>query len=219
VTIPVSVTWVDFGGLWVGDVTLNKVNEIHNVAGGDAAFPQKTGSEFSFRIILHNDGGTIRILNRVVEIWSDSRNEFVLVSENDYLSETHPVGRRISAPAFGNFSGGDGSQFMAATGAGFGVEGSTLSTTIELAADDSLNPFVHRYNHDHATANDYNISRSLTLTFGGGEDGSNDFIGWDSTEVGGIYEESLTGLTRQTINVKGTFRLRKISAVKTLNGD
>ena len=37
-----------------------------------------------------------------------------------------------------------------------------------------------------------------------------------SAQVGGIYEESITGLHRHVLKIKGTFLLHKVSSVSTL---
>ncbi|MBN2808531.1 MAG: hypothetical protein JXR80_03455 [Deltaproteobacteria bacterium] len=229
VEIPLSVTGVDLGGLWAGYVTLNQVSEINSEGGADANTPQDTGSEFTFRLLLHHDGSTTtKILNQAVEVL-DGVN-YVIYSDNIDNISSENCRRRISAPTFGNFGGGNNLQ-MTPPGA-FGVDGSILEANWTMAADDPLNPFIHAFNHEHRTDNtsygSYAITRDITLTFGGGEDGSEDFIGWGSSEIGGVYEETFQGLTREdnpgtpdkneaNIYVKGTFRLRKISDIKTLN--
>jgi len=220
VVIPLSVTGVDFSGLWAGHVTLDQVNEINSLGGADANTPQDTGSEFTFRLILHHDGSSItKILNQAVEVLSDE-NVFIYSDNLDSISSEDTLGRRISAPAFGHFSGGSNNQQMTPNGS-FGVDGSTLNVKWTMTVDDPLNPFIHAFNHEHRPDNisygTYEIKRDITLIFGGGDDGSADFIGWGSSEIGGIYEETFSGLANAEINVKGTFRLRKISDIETLN--
>lgn len=235
VEIPLSVTGVDLGGLWAGYVTLNQVSEINSEGGDDADNPQDTGSEFTFRLLLHHDGSTTtKILNQAVEVL-DGEN-YVIYSDNIDNISSENCRRRISAPAFGNFSGSKDTILMhkdlTANQGSFGVDGSQFEVSWTMAADDPLNPFIHAFNHEHRTDNtsygSYAITRNITLTFGGGEDGSEDFIGWGSSEIGGVYEETFQGLTREdnpgtpdkneaNIYVKGTFRLRKISDIKILN--
>ena len=41
--------------------------------------------------------------------------------------------------------------------------------------------------------------------------------GWGETIVGGVFEESITGLHRNTIFTSGQFRMRRVSAVPVLN--
>lgn len=213
VMIPVSVKGVNFSGLWAGHVTLDQVNQIHE---GDDSTLQPTGSKFTFRLLLHHDGSSTRILNQAVEVLSGE--SYVLYSDNIPVQGT--FGRRISAPAFGNFTGSSHNQQMTPSGS-FGTDGTSLTVSWIMAAADPLNPFIHAFNPEHKSSNldygEYEIARDITLTFGGSVDGTGNFIGWGSSEVGGIYEETFSGLSRDNIQVKGTFRIRKISNISTLN--
>ncbi len=225
IAIPVSVTGTDYRGLWVGQVTLNQVNEVHSLNGADTETLKNTGSEFSFRLILHYDGITTKLLNQVVQLWSATEGP-VLVTEDANLAslgpltlrDGRPVGRRISAPAFGTLYEGTSVIHAKTMGSGFGSDGIQLEVLLEKpvgAEEDRTNPFVHQYNPDHQDYYAFQISRTITLTFGP-IDGTSNFIGWGSSEVGGIYLESITGLHKDTIRMKGTFKLHKVSDITTL---
>ena len=41
-------------------------------------------------------------------------------------------------------------------------------------------------------------------------------LSWGSSEIGGIYRETITGLHRDTLKIKGTFLLRKVSEIGSL---
>ena len=70
ILLPVSVTGISYGGLWVGDATITEVSQPANVADPDT--PVKTGSEFSFRLIIHADeAGPVRLLSQVIQMWQE----------------------------------------------------------------------------------------------------------------------------------------------------
>lgn len=232
IRIPVSVTGIDYTGLWVGDAVIRKVSQPSDAADPDAPVP--TGSEFSFRLILHVDsGGQARLLREVVQMWQegtwkpdpnelgklipDDPGHFVLIANDGLLPlysgaalrDGQPVGRRISAPAFGFRAP------QAMTG-NFQM-GSSLVLTVVLPADDPRNPFFHRYHPDHMVASQsYEVTRDITLEFTDQDGLGNPITGisalsWGSSEIGGVYKETLWGLHKHEINIEGTFLLKKAS--------
>ena len=86
----------------------------------------------------------------------------------------------------------------------------TLRGTVSLAADDPLNPYRHRYNPEHREG--FAVDRAVTLRFGA------TLAGADTTKsplasvgvVTGVYEEEITGLTREPIRTRGVFQLRGV---------
>ncbi|MBW2107235.1 MAG: hypothetical protein JRI36_01015 [Deltaproteobacteria bacterium] len=232
IRIPITVTGINYTGLWVGDATIRKVSQPSNTADPDT--PAPTGSEFSFRLILHVDsGGQARLLREVVQMWQegtwkpdpnnlgkfivDEPGHFVLLGNDALipfysgaaLRDGQPMGRRISSSAFGFRSP------QAMTG-NFQM-GSSLSLTVVLPADDPRNPFFHKYHPDHKVASQsYEVTRDITLEFTDQDSQGNPIAGisalsWGSSEIGGIYKETLWGLHRHQIYIEGTFLLRKAS--------
>lgn len=155
--------------------------------------------------------------------------QFVLLSDDSLvpqysgaaLRDGQPVGRRISAP---NFSF-DTPQAMTGT---FGLNQS-LTASIALAKDDPLNPFVHQYNPDHGkpefadgkwskpAEEMFDITRAVTMQFSDKDGAGNPlpgipFLSWGSSDVGGVYKESITGLHKESINIEGTFLLHRVSS-------
>jgi hypothetical protein len=189
--IPVSVTGINYAGLWVGNATVSKVSEPANSA--DPATPWPTGSEFSFRLIFHADtAGNVYLLSQVIQMWQegtwkpdpndlgklivDQPGSFVLFTDDNLIAgysgaamrDGQPVGRRISSPAFPNLTLGQGSLAgTAATGGGFTPSpGNNLTINITLAQDDPTNPFRHMFHPDHREPEQSNqILRNITLTF------------------------------------------------------
>jgi hypothetical protein len=254
IKLPLSVTGIDYNGLWVGDAVITKVSEPAATDNDDTPEderlkPRKTGSEFSFRLILHaDDTGTVRLLSQVIQMWQegtwkpdpndlgklimDEPGHFVLFTDDGLLPnytgaamrDGQPVGRRISAPAFPSLNAAQGVMGgSAAPGSGFyPSEGNALFKLLTLAQDNPVNPFRHMFHPDHKTpGQSYQVSRFIALTFSDEDSEGRPITGipslsWGSSEIGGIYKETILGLHKQNINIEGTFVLRKVSSIGTL---
>jgi hypothetical protein len=168
ILVPVSVTGVSYAGLWVGDATITKVNQPAHPTDPDTEV--ETGSEFSFRLVLHADaGGTARLLSQVIQMWQegtwmpdpddlghlivDQPGHFVLLADDSLVSsysgaamrDGQLVGRRISSPAFPSLTADQ--RVMSPS---FDPSpGNTLEATIELPQDDPTNPFRHLFHPEH----------------------------------------------------------------------
>jgi hypothetical protein len=93
------------------------------------------------------------------------------------------------------------------------------------------NPFVHKYHPDHDNEDALfqnslapgvespTISRSCIFTFTTTPPaGSTTSISsWGSSVIGGTYSENITGIHKETLNVSGTFELRRASEIGTLS--
>ena len=242
IVVPLSVTGISFSGLWVGDATITKVSEPAN--GGDLAPPVKTGSEFSFRLIMHvGDSGPVRLLSHVIQMWQegtwkadpndlgklivDQPGHFVLFTDDELIStysgaamrDGQPVGRRISAPAFPSLTAAQG---VMTDGTLNPSAGNTLTVGITLAPDDPTNPFRHMYHPDHKLPEQsYQVTRDITMTFAHEDSEGKPITGvptlsWGSSEIGGIYKEDITGLHKNALHMEGTFLVHKVSNVATL---
>ena len=229
ILIPVSMTGVDYAGLWVGNAKVGRVSQPGAPPEEFPDEPRPTGSEFPLRLIVHLDGGgQSRLLGEVVQLWNESTTDYVLVGNEARIGEFipgalrdgQPVGRRISTAAFGF----PGSLDMAGT---FGLN-QTLTVTVLLPWDDPTNPFRHLYHPDHRLVEQsYNIERVVSLEFASHDGDGNlvtgaPLLSWGSVDVGGIYRETIS-LTREdpadvpyTIPVEGTFLLHKVSGIDQL---
>jgi hypothetical protein len=189
-----------------------------------------TGSELSFRLIVHNgEGGQARLLREVVQLWQEGTGTYVLVANPARLGEFtpgalrdgQPVGRRISSAGFG-FAGG-------IPMAGSFELGRTLTAAVRVLEGDATNPFRHLYHPDHSLASQaYRVDRAVELEFTGVDGdgkpiGGASVLGWGSNEVGGIYRETISlrsGDPRDaadyTVRIEGTFLLRKVSGIAQL---
>lgn len=221
IQIPVNAEKTDYSGLWVGSVTVNKVQDP-----GDDRAPKSTNGEFQFRIIVHvgTDGST-KLVKEVTQMWDPNANRLVLVSDYSQLSNyegvamvnSQPVGRRVSTVNFGF----DGARIMS------GSFGSTLAIGLTIEPDNPTNPFLHRYHPDHNNLDErhdnfveeaYKVIRDITLDFtlSDPEFPEGALIGWGDKDIGGVYSETFGGLHKDNITVEGTFRLHKVSSIGEL---
>lgn len=233
-----------YAGLWVGGVTLNKVNQPASMIDPDTPVP--TGSEFNFRLLVHVDAdGQAKLLQKVTQMWRPGAyalstdnpgwyvvgeaGDYVLITDDRYLPEYtgasqrdgRPVGRRFSSAAFGF------SDPLSMDGTADFLNGG-LTCTNFMSYTNRLNPFVHLYhpNHDNLDARfstflppgqeSFDITRVITLTFTPTNTvGSSD--GWGDTRSGGIYSETLRGVHRNDLKAEGTFELYRASDVNMLD--
>jgi len=188
-------------------------------------------SAFDFRIILHEDSaGQVTIVNDVIQMWRNGTDpvtdpgHYVLITDDSLLSgyvgiglrDGEVVGKRVSTIAY-DIDGGR--QLMS------GAMGDVLDVNLTLAAEAPTNPFRHRYHPDHNSldydyetplAESYSVSRNMTLSFG-----ANQGLTIDDgyTQRYGTYQEVVVGLHKNPIFSSGTFVLRHISPVDTLDDE
>ncbi|MCG3198494.1 MAG: hypothetical protein GHCLOJNM_02996 [bacterium] len=239
-----GVTSVDpMAGLWVGTVVLNHVSEPFQSP--DTLSPTPAEFILRVMVHL-DASGNAKLLRRATQMWRDGTYRvttdpqgnqvrevdtpgyYVLVTPTapqsllnqlvpGSLRDGRPFARRISTAAFSlRDSDGDPIDQPMILSGPFGQEGSVLSTTLMLEADDPVNPFRHRYHPDHGN-NTYAIERALAITFSSEPPDSANLAGWGNTQVGGMYEETLRGLKRDPIQVEGTVRFQRASTVSVLN--
>lgn len=140
------------------------------------------------------------------------------------------VGRRISSPAFGFSDPVPLAQNAA--------DSNRYSGSIVTPYDDPLNPFLHRYHPDHDNLNEnfrpftdlagndiseniesYTFTRTVRLTFTDDDPDQLGEIAWGYDLLGGVYEETISGVHRNDIHLRGTFRVNRISSVARLDDE
>lgn len=230
-----------FAGLWVGSASVSNVNEV-NASQPTQLTP--TRSSFDLRLLIHVDiNGQARLLKEVIQMWqngtttnnsdglavTDKPGRFVLLTDDSLIPQFRgaslrdgtPVGRRLSTASF-DFDGG------ATNMSGAFAINSTNRCTIVLEPDFSTNPFKHRFHPDHDNLDAsysslreeaYSITRSIELRYGPADPAGpeNASLDYGYNVLGGIYQESITGLHRATIVAQGTFRLTRVSNTPVLN--
>ncbi|MEK6676770.1 MAG: hypothetical protein AABZ47_14095, partial [Planctomycetota bacterium] len=227
-----SVSWVTAGSRrWMNEDPVNPV--LMNGQPGDTTVPRAAGSEFVFPVLIHVDGfGVHKMLHEVTMMWQPEMlppgptGRFVLVTpevppnvlttlQGGSVVDGVPFARRLGTAAFHftNAQGRDVDLVMT------GSLDSTLQGTTTLAANHRLNPYRHLYHPDHDCSQEgecFDIGRMLTLT--ADLSAPADFRpGWGDTYFTGIYNETISGLHRNPLVVRGTFQVNRVSQIGTLN--
>jgi hypothetical protein len=212
-------------GLWIGQVVLNKVNEVQAAINGAAETTTPTADSLSLRVLLHvNAGGQVRLLKdvTVMESLSDPNNPnsgrtVVLVTDPARLPEFQGVATRFGKRVgirYGSVSfdfPGDYLPLLGGVGPGVGCVGS-----LSLPADHVTNPFKHRYHPEHREG--FDVARQITFKFDGSAGASlQNAPGYGVQSLSGTYKETITGLHKIPLKVEGTVVLNRISQVDKLD--
>ena len=231
-------------GLWVGNVEITHVSQ---PASFNPTNPLPTAAPFQFRLLVHVDeNGQARLLQKVLQMWKSGAyrtnesgirevsrpGQFVLVTDDRLISsfggsalrDGEPVARRFSSAAFafkepiGMIGQGD-----------FGVEGGEFLCSVVLNYDDPLNPFRHTYHPDHDNLDarftdkqpegreSFTVTRQVKIRFTDSDPDNVTLAGWGDTQLGGIYSETIAGLHKTPLHLRGTVRLHQASRVPVLN--
>jgi hypothetical protein len=189
--------------------------------------PGTVARPFPLRLIIHNDGATSRLLQKVFHGLDAGSNTVLTTREGLLLPTQLANARRISSVHLPTSAGNIPWNFT-----GTMVQGGTLTVTVPLSYDDQAsNPFLHTYHPDHDNLDSqfgaglargtesYGVTRQVTLTF---TEPADDFdsLTSGSGDFSGRYSEVLTfqsksSQTRQ-YNVLGAFSLKRISDIATL---
>lgn len=211
-------------GLWIGQVTLTKVNEVHAKNLNDSTTPRDVpdAAKGSFRILLHVDeSGQVRLLKDVTIMGTraDAAGPIrpVLVTDPSLIPTFDGVvmrgGKRVAlrhgSAAF-DFAGNE----LPMAG-GVGADKSCLGK-ITLPADHPTNPFRHRYHPEHRGG--YDITREISIQFRNDlADSGLDHPANGVDRLTGVYRETVTGLHKIPIKVYGTLSIDRISTNSVLN--
>jgi hypothetical protein len=192
-----------------------------------AAPPAQTGTatpgRFKLRALLHvADGGVAKLLSKAyLGPLAVAPNEMGIATSQSLLKRSDLASAmRISAahlPA--------GQVFPCS---GNVASGSSLACTISLPYNDPTNPFVHPFHPDHDNKDarfepvgegveSYTVNRAVNFTFTSSPPTGGVVTGWGSSVIGGTYREIITGLHSSSIQLDGTFELRRVSEIGTLS--
>jgi len=228
-----------YTGLWAGSAVVNQVSQP-----GVSDQPQPAGSQAQFRLLIHVDtSGNARLLQHVTLMWRNGMTNdqggvtqpgsYVLVTDDTLLpqysgssfSGGKSVGRRISAVAFGHAL----PLAMSGPFADTADPNNLLGCPVTVGYDDPLNPFKHRFHPDHDNLDathtallpegveSYTITRQISLNFTGSDPLGRASAQWGSEQLGGWYSETINGLNKSAVRIRGTFTLNRISLVPLLN--
>lgn len=214
IILPVSARVGSHAGLWIGDITVDRVASLAPGATGTGAVARP----FPLRVLLHvDDSGQARLLSQVfIGKLASAPEEIGLATvESALLASAKADAARIVAahlPLDTALASGSGS---------VGLD-TTLVRTVVLPFDDATNPFVHQYHPDHdnrdarggllaASVESPAVTRACTFAFSATPVGDTGSLGWGSTVLGGAYSETVTGLHKNPIILSGTFVIRRVS--------
>lgn len=183
---------------------------------------------YPLRLIIHHDGTTARLLQKV-HYGVGLSGSAILATREELLKPSQLASaRRISAVHLPTSEANTPWAFTGSLAAG-----ASLSVTVDTAYDDqSSNPFLHTYHPDHDNLDaefrtplsvgleSYGIRRQITLTLTAPP---SDFDGLTrgSASLNGTYVERVTllgaGTPSRQFDVRGTFVLNRISDIATLS--
>jgi hypothetical protein len=246
VDIPVSALQSSTAGLWVGSASVTQVrNYLKNylmdtnnqlvisnngsyIITGINTNLGSVAKPFPLRLILHNNGTNVVLLQHAFIGISPYTNSMIATTQN-LLDPNHlDTARRVTAT---HLPWSDANVPWPCTGQL--TQGGLLTTTVDLAYDDQAsNPFLHTYHPDHDNLDatfqtqlaqgyeSYRVTRTITLNI---SPPGSDFSSLTSAaqSLVGYYAEtvSLGGLGGATRNyyASGIFSLNRISTISTLN--
>lgn len=229
-----------FAGLWMGEVSIDAVSQ-SQLAG---VVPEPVSRPFGQRFLIHVDNtGQARLIKDVILMWEegteipsdedpeltevDTPGRYVLITDPGLLGlftgainrDGVQVGQRFSTVAY-DFEG-DSLLFD-----GVFRPGEQISTTLVVGSELPTNPFLHRYHPDHDNRDAqflnfereaYQVVREMRLIIERDDPRGVTPPGWGETLIGGFFEESITGLHKNTIFTSGEFRMRRVASVPVLN--
>lgn len=187
----------------------------------------KVARPYPLRLILHSDGASVKLLQKVFFGVGVTSNTVVATREEMLLPSQLSEARRISSV---HFPASAGNIFWSFSGAL--QPGGSVTGIVPLSYDDhASNPFLHTYHPDHDNLDasfsstlergieSYGVTRRITLSIESPED---DFgsLTQSSGDLTGNYAEEITfearGSQTRKYNVLGTFTLKRISDIATL---
>lgn len=189
--------------------------------------PGTVARPYPLRLILHNDGSTTRLLQKVFHGLNAASNTVLTTRESLLLPARLSEARRISAVHLPTSPGNIPWTFSGAMS-----PGTTITANVPLSHDDhASNPFLHTYHPDHDNLDplfsaslprgveSYGVDRRIALTFSDPDDDFESLTG-SSQDFGGRYAETITiqarGSQTRTYNVLGSFSLKRLSDIPTL---
>lgn len=229
-------------GLWVGTVVLAQVNRAKTLSSAEPAGWVSTNlvtapHPFQFRLLVHVDAeGNAKLLKQAFTAMKTAESDTYLLADRataEQFRGEYPGGT-IRRTASANFPFMDP---LALTGGAFATGGETIGAVFTQDYDDKTNPFVHAFHpqHDNLDFNNqkpskleggdegrgeyesWGVTRTVSLAFSA-EDPVSANVEWNRTVTGGLYEETVQGLTGQgkPIITRGVFRLTKVNDAKRI---
>ena len=216
ILLPATARKASLAGLWIGEA---RVSAVESKVPGSADTDTPQG--YPLRYLVHvDDAGAARVLSQVFlgKLAGETPQDGITPLESNLSTADKAGASRIVAAHLPL------DRVLATTGS-FAV-GSSLSCTIATPFNDPVSPFVHQYHPDHdnqsgSTAlvsgqESYDISRAVTFTLSATPPEGVSPIGYGGSVIAGTYAEVISGLHKETLEVSGTFTLRRVSEIGTL---
>jgi hypothetical protein len=231
VSLPVSGQTASTAGLWLVNTQVGQVDQVSQVDNPVSGSGSSTPQPFPLLFLAHVDSaGTARLLSEafVGKLSTTGNPVGICISESRVLgfsaSDLKPV-RYFASQMPTSITSITGTSTSIT---GTMATGSTLSWTIPIAFNDPTNPFVHNYHPDHdnldakgqalvAGQESFTINRNCQFTFTSSSPDGNYVAGWGTTMFGGTYLESISGLHKQVLQVRGTFRMQRLSEIAAID--
>lgn len=219
VSFPVSAQPSSSAGLWVVNTSVSQVDPTTGRG-------SSTSQPFPLLFLTHVDtNGNARLLSQafVGKLRSAGNPLGICISEENVLGYTES---ELKPARY--FAAQMPTSISPIVGTGSFAIGDTTTWVIPIAHNEPTNPFVHTYHPDHdnrdskgnplpAGQESYSIQRTCQFTFTDSPPGDIYIAGWGSTVLGGTYQESIAGLHKQNLHVRGTFQMRRVSEVATID--
>jgi len=247
VDLPTSAQAGSYAGLWVGNARLSQVsnylknyqrdpdgNLSQNTNGSYMVTsvntnlgPVASSATYPMRLILHNDGTNVNLLQRVFYGAGVFSNTVVATGESALDPSQLSNARRITAVQFPWTPTNQTWLFS-----GKLLPGGLLKTSTSVKYDDyANNPFLHVFHPDHDNldttfqkqlpigSESYQIDRSITMNITAPANDYNSLTQFGQSFSGAYLETiTMTGLAfaTRTFNVAGAFTINRISSIGTL---
>lgn len=219
VSLPVSAQPTSPAGLWL---VKTSVTQVDGVAGGGSS----TSQPFPLLFLAHvNASGNPLLLSQAFlgKLATTGNPLGIAVSESRVLGFS---ASNLKPARF--FACQMPTSISSITGSGTFATGATVAWTIPIPFNDPTNPFVHTYHPDHdnldakghalvAGQESFTLSRSCQFTFTASPPTGAYVSGWGTTVLGGTYQEVITGLHKKALTVRGTFQMRRVSEIATID--
>lgn len=208
-------------GLWVGDVTLQKVNQL---AGGNTTGPLPTYGDLTLHLIVHlGTNGQVRLLQQTVLEWT----EHVASGVTNGYYRLHPSEKGVAAGARASRISSVGFPY----GLNVLMTGSlqdSLNATYVISYNDPVNPFKHIYNPNHDNVGysgellpegeeSYTITNTVSLVIDELPVMGSAATLWNpEEEIEGRYTHIIYGLRLQPVRAEGRFKLRRVNRTGVL---
>ncbi len=175
---------------------------------------------FPLRYLLHvDDAGTARLLSQVYtgKLATPPNDLGVCTVEDALKADEKESATRLGAAHMPL-------DLALTPTAGSVALGGTAQWLINMAFNDKVNPFVHRYHPDHDNKNarqepigngveSHTVTRTVSFEFLASPPPGTKGIGWGATVLGGNYSETVTGIQKLPLSTSGTFTFRRVNDI------